>query len=396
MTTAMQFDPLSRDVQQDPYKYYAALRAISPVCYLEKFGAYALTGYDELRYVTSHPEYFSSADVIKRFFGDLSPVPEVPWLVDMDPPRHHKVRNIIHRAFAKPVSEAFLPRIREIVDGLIEQMLAKDEFDLMHDLAEPLPVIVIGELLGVGSDRYKDLVRWSDDVILATNSPTDPEVIAKIKVSIQEFRAYFLGHIEERRVNPRDDLVSKLIRMHEEEGVLSEHDVLAMCAFVLMAGNETTARSIGNTLVALTENPDQMALVRADPDLVPMAVEEGLRYDSPVLASPRRVVQDVSIGDTELKAGEMLMLLWGSANRDPRHYPDPNRFDVRRNPTDNVAFGFSNHFCLGAPLARREATVALRKFLFECPGFERLDTHTEWYPSPLVRGPLDLPMRWVR
>jgi cytochrome P450 len=275
-------------------------------------------------------------------------------------------------------------------------MLTKDEFDFMTDLAEPLPVIAIAELLGVGAGHHEDFVRWSEDVMRSVNRPQDPEVIAGIRRTIEEFRSYFLGEIAARRRNPGDDLMSRLVRLQQEDKVLSEYDVLALCVIILMAGNETTRKAMGSTLVALLDHPDQLALLQKDPALLPQAIEEGVRYDSPILGVPRVAMQETTVADVALQPGQVVMIMWGMANRDPRRFQDPDRFDVLRNPTDHLGFGVGNHFCLGAPLARRELKMALSKVLFECPALGRVSPTTEWDPAPLNRGPARLPLRWAR
>jgi pimeloyl-[acyl-carrier protein] synthase len=392
--TSMTFDLFSREVQQDPYRYFAAMHEESPIWWLDGLQMYAVSGYEELRYFAGRPDLFSSGGVMKAFWGDLSPVPEVPWLIDMDPPRHPVVRKLMSRAFTKSTVDAFTARIVEVIDELVEKVMEKDKFDLMHDFAMPLPVIIIAELLGVGSDRYDQFAAWTDDFMSSINQPTDPAVIARIRTSVEEFRSYFLAEIEARRREPKDDLITSLIRAQEEDEILSEADVLAMCALVMSAGSETTQRAIANTLVGLFDNPDQMQILMKDRTLVRSAIEEGLRYYSPILGIPRIILEDVNVAGVDLKAGQMVLLMWGMANRDPRHYENPDRFDVKRNPIDHLAFGFGNHFCLGAPLARREASLALERILFSGRTLSRLNDTTEWYPTPLNRGPLELALRW--
>jgi cytochrome P450 len=395
MTMALQFDPFSYDVQQDPYPYYAALHGVSPVAWLDAFQAFVVTGFDEARSIAMRPNAFSSAGLIQRFFGDLSPVPEVPWLIDLDPPRHPEVRRLVNRTFTARRVEGFIPRIVEIVAELVDGMRAKESFDLVHDLAEPLPVIAIAELLGVANDRHGDFVRWSDDIMRSVNKPTDPQVIAGIRTTIAEFREHFLSEIADRRRAPRDDLLTSLVAIQQEEGLLSEYDVLALCVIILMAGNETTRRAIGNTMIALLENPAQMDALAQSPDLLAQAIEEGVRFNSPILGVPRVVVEDSEVGATRITAPNAVMVMWGMANRDPRHFKEPDRFDITRSPNDHLGFGIGNHFCLGAPLARREVYLALNNLLFECPGFVRVNEVTQWDPTPLNRGLVGLPLKWV-
>lgn len=395
MTSTLQFNPFAYDVQQDPYPHYAALHAVSPVSWLDAFGAFVATGFEEVRFIATRPQLFSSAGLIQRFFGELSPVPEVPWLIDLDPPRHPEVRRLVNRTFTPRTVEAFLPRIEQIVSRLVGQMSKKDEFDVVEDLAKPLPVIAIAELLGVANDRHADFVRWSDDIMRSVNQPSDPEVISGIRRTITEFRAHFLAEIADRRKSPRSDLLSSLVQIQQSEGVLSEFDVLALCVIILMAGNETTRRAIGNTTLALLEHPDQLAVLDEDHTLLPMAIEESVRFNSPILGVPRVAVQTTRVGEVEIEAGKAVMMMWGMANRDPRHFRNPNDFIVKRIPNDHLGFGVGNHFCLGAPLARREVEIALKELLFGCERFEMVKDTAEWDPTPLNRGLVNLPLRWA-
>jgi cytochrome P450 len=249
-------------------------------------------------------------------------------------------------------------------------------------------VIVIAEILGVDPERRDDFKRWSDALVFSG------AMAGVAEDTRREFRDYFGGVIEERRKEPREDLISVLTRA-EEADTLSPDEVLAFTMLLLIAGNETTTNLIGNAVLALLDNPDQLAKLQADAALVPNAVEEALRFDSPVQLIMRLSTGNTDVGGATIPAGAMVIPMYASANRDERQFADPDRFDITRaNARDHVAFGYGPHFCLGAPLARLEAQVALEAVVGRLNGLRRLEERVEWLPSPLIRGPRRLPLAY--
>lgn len=388
----MDYNPLSPEVQANPFPYYTQLRHHAPVLWVEPLQAWMLSRYHDVDYAIKNPQLFSSANFTAQSLGELRPGPDVPWLLDMDPPAHTRVRKLVNKAFTPRLIKALEPRVRAISQALLTPLRSQRAFDYVQSYSTPLPVIVIAEMLGVEPERRNDFKRWSDDVVAATNRPTDARERERIRHSSAEMCAYLEEAIARRRKEPREDLLSALVRAEEDQQVLSANEVLAIAVLVLLAGNETTTNLLGNAVLTLLEHPAELAKVRADLTLVPSLVEEVLRYESPVQLIFRRTTKEVELSGTTMPAGAGVFLLLGSANRDQEKFPDPDRFDVLRNPRDHLAFGYGIHYCLGAELARLEAKVALESLLFECPPFSCTVDHIPRLASILVRGPQRLPL----
>ena len=390
----MDFNPLSPEVTANPFPYYAELRNKAPVIWLEPFQCWALSRYADVDFALRNPQIFSSSVVTAETLGDLNPVPEVPWIVDMNPPDHTRLRKLANKGFTPRLVRALEPRVGAITQELIDALRSQPEGDLVATLSGPLPTTVIAEMLGVESERRDDFKRWSDDVMKATRRPTDEAERAQVRKSGAEFRAYFEQMIARRRTEPGNDVITALVQAEEERAMLSSTEILALAVFLLIAGNETTTNLIGNAVLALLNHPDELAKVRSDRSLIPALVEEALRYDSPVQAFFRRTAQDVELEGGKIPVGQNVLLLVGSANRDERQFPEPDRFDIARNPQDHVAFGYGIHYCLGAPLARLEGRHALEALLFDCPPFTCATDQVEQIASIIVRGPQTLPLRF--
>ncbi len=390
----MDFNPLSPEVTANPYPYYTELRNKAPVIWLEPFQCWALSRYADVDFALRNPQIFSSSVVTAETLGDLNPVPEVPWIVDMNPPDHTRLRKLANKGFTPRLIRALEPRVQTITQELIDALRSQPEGDLVATLSGPLPTTVIAEMLGVEPERHDDFKSWSDDVMKATRRPTDEVERAQVRKSGAEFRAYFEQMIARRRTEPGNDVITTLVQAEEERAVLSSTEILALAVFLLIAGNETTTNLIGNAVLALLNHPNELAKVRSDRSLVSVLVEEALRYDSPVQAFFRRTAQDVELEGGKIPAGQNVLLLVGSANRDERQFPEPDRFDIARNPQDHVAFGYGIHYCLGAPLARLEGRNALEALLFDCPPFSCATERIEQIASIIVRGPQTLPLRF--
>jgi cytochrome P450 len=388
----MDYNPLSPDVQANPFPHYTQLRRQAPVLWVEPLQAWMVSRYHDVDYAIKNPQLFSSANFTAQSLGELRPGPDVPWLLDMDPPAHTRVRKLVNKAFTPRLIKALEPRVRAISQELLASLHSQRQFDFVQNFSTPLPVIVIAEMLGVAPERQNDFKHWSDDVVAATNRPADAHERERIRQSSAEMCAYLEEAITRRRKEPREDLLSALVRAEEDQQALSAKEVLAIAVLVLLAGNETTTNLLGNAVLTLLEHPAELAKVRADRALVPSLVEEVLRYESPVQLIFRRTTQDVELSGTSIPASAGVFLLLGSANRDEQQFPDPDRFDVWRNPRDHLAFGYGIHYCLGAELARLEAKVALESLLFEGPLFRSTIDQIPRVASILVRGPQRLPL----
>ena len=389
----MEFNPFDPDTRRDPYPAYARLRAEAPVYKIEPLGMYAVSRYDDVLHVLNHPELFSSTGFTEtRIHEGDEPV---TMMIFADPPDHTRLRNLVNRGFTPKMIADLAPRIRQVTGELIDRIAERGETDLIADLAMPLPVTIIAEILGVEPERKDDFKRWSDWIVLDFAGQIPAEDQDQRQRDMDQFRDYFEEVVAERRAHPTGDLISALVRAEAEQQALTAHEVLAFIILLLVAGNETTTNLIGNMTIALLAHPDQLAKLRADPSLVPNAVEEALRYDAPVQFLFRRAAQDVELAGTPIPAGSMVTVFFGSANRDERKYPDAERFDVTRDATGHVAFGHGIHFCLGAPLARLEGRIALEAMLARLEDIKRASGEVELVDAVFLRGPKRLPLTFA-
>ena len=351
------FSPFTPEVRQDPYPYYKRLRENFPVYEVKPAGLWAVSRYDDVVYVLGHPQVFSSSIM----------APADTTLLGTDPPEHTRVRKIISRAFSPPRIVALREKVQSVTYSMFRSITSRKEFDLVSDFSIPLPMVMITEMLGLESSRYADFKRWSAAVVVAGSGTPSPELHPELLRSIEEFNSFFQGVIYDRQLNPGDDFISTLLHSEASEEVLTPQQVLSICKLLLIAGNETTTNLIGNAVLALLRNPAQLVKVIAEPNLVPALVEETLRFDSPVQFLRRRATQDVEVSGTKIPAGSAVAAILGSANRDDRKFNAPDEFDIERNARDHIGFGHGIHSCLGASLARMEATTALEAFLTLLP-----------------------------
>jgi cytochrome P450 len=387
----MNYNPFLPVVKANPYPYYAHLRRHAPVYQVEAAGFWAVSRYDDVLQVLRNPSLFSSTVLIAALLGDLNPVPEAANLIASDPPVPTRLRKLVNRAFTPRLIAGLEPRVREITVDLLTRVAPQGEFDVVQDLSTPLPETVIAEMLGVEPEHRVDFKRWSDDIVHAANGVSGEER-ARAQQGVVEFRTYFERAIDARHVQLRNDLISALVRAEEEEQMLTATEILSLTTLLLIAGNETTTNLIGNSVLALLDHPETLARVEKDPSLIPQVVEETLRYDGPVQGIFRRATQDVELSGVTIPAGSLVFPLFASADRDERQFPNPDRFDITRNTTDHIAFGFGIHFCLGAPLARLEAKVALKEMATRLRRWSRKGEQVTRIDSFFLRGPKTLPM----
>jgi cytochrome P450 len=306
----------------------------------------------------------------------------------------------VNQAFTPRMIRRLVPRMEEIAEDLVGRALAEGRVDLVQALTYPLPVVVIAEIIGVPPEDRARLKGWSDALVanlgLALFGGPSEERLARERRLIDEMRAYFVPLVDERRRTPGEDLLSGLVAAELEGSRLTFDEMLQMVILILVAGNETTTTLIGNAVIELLAHPDQLALVRARPELIPSAVEEVLRYASPVQLDPRRVARPVELGGRRLEPDRIVVSWLGSANRDETVFERPDVFDVMRKPGRHLAFGLGPHHCLGATLAATEAEIALRVLLARTESFRRVDdAPLPLHPSPVFRGVTSLPLELV-
>jgi cytochrome P450 len=388
----------SVEFYSDPYATYRRLRAENPVHWCEPWRQWVITRFDDVLAVNRDPARFSSAGWERKFISDLPPeLQQLPHMqrhygtkvVSMtDPPEHTRLRRLVVRSFTPRVLEALRPGIESLVREHLDRVQGRPTMDAIADFAYPLPAIVIGRLLGAPDDARDLFMRWSKDIVdFVGTGHADAERALRNEETLREFRAFLEPIIRDRRDNPRDDLMSILASPNEDGERLSDDELVSTCIVFLFAGHETTANLIGNGLLALLKHPEQLAVLREQPELAATAVEELLRYDSPVQRNRRIASVDVELGDKHIRQGDSVMVFMGSANRDPEKFPDPDALDVTRAPNQHMAFGHGIHFCVGAALSRIEAPIAITALLDRFPRVRLADGYREqWRPNITFRG----------
>ena len=410
----------------DPYPTYARLRAEAPVYWSPYFQQWLVTRGELVTEIARTWEIFSSVGWDSFFLSQLPADlrPEIPTVIDhfrtvnistTDPPVHTRLRRLLSKAFTPRRIAMLEDRVRARAAGLLDDLGDGDgdgdgdgsgngkgtggeiEFDLIATLAYPLPVAVIGELYGVGDSDHGDLKRWSKAVVAYTGSSVAHADLARVlDGALAEFRAYLRGLVAERRRRPRDDLLSDLVAAVDDGERLTEDELVATSINLLFAGHETTTNLIGNGMLALLRHPDQLELLRRRPELLPGAIEELLRYDSPVQRVRRITTRDIVIGGRDIPKGTPVTAFLGSANRDPAQWDRPDELDVTRPDVFPMSFGGGPHYCIGAALARLEGRVAFETLLDRFDDLRLGDGFEDrWHPNVAFRGLVELPLRGV-
>ncbi|MDH5676650.1 MAG: cytochrome P450 [Myxococcales bacterium] len=396
-------NPTSAEFLQDPYATYALLRERQPLCYRPRSNAWVATRYEDAQAVLRDPCFGRDPEpTFEAIHGPgINDEPVVRnfnrMMIVRNDPDHSRLRKLVNASFNARRVLSLKAAIARIANELVDRLPASGEVDLMVDFARPLPVTVICELLGIPeADRQRFIDRRVVSERIFVPVPLTPEELAEENRRFLELRDYFLSLCAERRRAPREDLISDLVAA-KERGELDEEELIAMIAVIFNAGHDTTVNLIGNGLLALHRHPEQLALLRARPDLMPSAVDELLRYDSSVQTSDRRALESVELGGQRIEKGQLVVCVLGAANRDPEVYPDPDRLDITRSGTKPVAFGGGIHFCLGAQLARIEGQIALGALLSRLPDISLPELERpEWSPSVFLRGLETLPARYQR
>jgi cytochrome P450 family 142 subfamily A polypeptide 1 len=380
------------------------LRENEPVRWSEKDDLWLVTRFEDVVYVSKHQEIFSSA------FGVRPSNPAKIGLIDEAEPRHTQLRGLINRGFTPRMVRQLETVFRGIVAESIDAVAARGECDFVRDIAVPLPLKLIAEMIGIRREDYDRFHHWSDDMI-AGDGTKDPAVLGRAGLAFMEYSKYVNGIIEDRRRNPREDLVS-ILTGAKDDGILGRFDLkhlpgvdddhmslandelIMMCVILLVAGNETTRNGISGGMQLLIENPGERQKLIDDPGLIPSAVEEMVRLVSPVHAFTRTLTRDVELRGKQIREGQRVMLLYPSANRDAEVFAEPDRFRVERNPT-HLGFGIGTHFCLGANLARMEMRVAFAELLRRIPDMRYAEGGPVILPNALVRSCVEMKVRFT-
>ncbi|MFY0572805.1 cytochrome P450 [Archangium lansingense] len=383
----------SDDIRRNPFPLYEQVRSSAPVFHMPDTEMWMLFDYEGVKRALYDHEAFSSVVT--------PPTGKAPdWLVFSDPPRHTKLRGIIMRAFTPKSIASLEPRVRELSRELLEPQLERGEMDLAADYSSPLPAMVIAEMLGIPLVDRPRFLRWGEVIMNLSHTVSGGEEAqravqehASVK---EEMRAYLTDVLVERRKTPKDDLLTRLVEAEVDGEHLTLEELLGFFQLLLAAGTETTTNLINNAILCLLEHPDQLARLRAEPTLLPSAIEEVLRYRSPGQMMFRETRRDIELHGEVIPAGKFVLAVIGSANRDPLKFHDADRFDITRDPNPHIAFGHGIHFCLGAALSRLEARVALEDLLARLKGLELASTEP-WEPRKAlhVHGPSRLPIRFA-
>jgi len=391
--TSASYDPYSPGFRDDPYPVYHRLRAEDPVHH-HPMGFWVLTRYDDVARVLRDARFGRGGfgEILRARFGEEGVDRSMLF---RDPPDHTRLRALVNRAFTPRVVDAMRPRIQAIVDGLLDGLAGAGRMDLIADFAYPLPITVICEMLGVPAGDQREFRAWSADIARSLDAiamPGDPAIVERGNAARRALSDYFRVLIDERRRAPRADLLSDLIAAEEQGDRLSEQELMATVLLLFVAGHETTVNLIGNGMLALLRNPGELRRLRAEPGLATSAVEELLRYDGPVQRTGRVAAEEIEIGRTTIPKGGLVLSILGAANRDPAHFPEPDRLDLARADNRHLAFGVGIHFCLGAPLARAEGQIGIGALARRLPRLALATDRPAWRDATALRGLAALPV----
>jgi cytochrome P450 len=403
LSTSQPLNIVSAEFKADPFPFFSLLRASEPVYRTtlpDKTPLWLLSRYDDVAALLRDERFKKN----RRHALTKEQLRKLPWtppmfrplernMLDLDPPDHTRLRSLVHKAFTPSLVEQMRSRTQAIADELLDRIVWTGEMDLIKDFALPLPMTIITEILGVPRKDHDKFHKWSQAVV----SLTSPSPTLRVLPSVWKFIRYLRQFFKLRRRDPKDDLVSALIKAEEAGDKLNEDELLAMVFLLLIAGHETTVNLIGNGTLALIENPNEMNKLLSEPSLVKPAVEELLRYTSPVFTTTERYArEDTTIHGVTIPQGEMTLGVIGSANRDETAFENPNELQITREPNRHLSFGQGIHFCLGAPLARMEAQIAFTTLLQRVPNLRltKPSSSLHWRPSIFLRGLAALPLKF--
>ncbi len=390
-----EIDLRSGEFRADPYPVYQLLRQHAPVSFREELNMWVVSRYDDVTSILRDRRFGRTIDHVltreqrgappkaqhRRAFDMLSE----NSMFDKEPPEHTRLRVLVHKAFTPRRVESLRESVQSVANTLVDNVQTQRSMDVLADFAVPLPVTVIAELLGVPEDERSPLRNWSQTIVAMYElEPTAEQERAAIQAAT-EFTDYLRSLAKQRRQQPRDDLISALVEAEEAGDKLTEDELIATCVLLLNAGHEATVNVLGNGLYALFRYPDQLRLLQENPSLNNSAVEELLRYDTPLQLFRRFALEDIHFRDITFKQGQEIALLFGSANRDLERFPNPNTLDITRTDNPHIAFSLGVHYCLGAPLARMELQIALASLIQRLPNIS-LAQEPHYRDSVVIRG----------
>jgi cytochrome P450 len=384
------FDPA---VIADPFPYYAQMHREGEILRNDLFGAWMVASHPHALAILKNPAGFSSVGIAQMATDRIDAFGGAPTMLFTDPPDHERLRGVVQKAFVPKAVSQLEPRVREIVDELLAPVRDGEPCDLIEQLAYPLPVIVIAEMLGVSPEDRPLFRAWSNALVNGLNEASTLEDQERSRTAAEELREYFRGEIAARRASPRDDLVTRMVEANVD-GTLSDEELLASCVLLLVAGNETTTKFIGTMALYFAEHPEVRAQLAADPSKTAKGFEEMIRLVGPAQSTMRVARADTEIAGTPVAQGDLVFVVLGAANRDPEVFPDPSRADVDRWPNAHLGFGHGIHFCIGAQTARLETQVAFEQLLRVAPDYELAVPVGElrYSPSYFLRGLESLPV----
>jgi cytochrome P450 len=394
LPSGFQLTELDPAFRADPHAALSRLRAEAPVHRDPLFGAFYLTRYEDIRAVLTDRALLRDGNKAEEAAVFARRLQEPPPGLDsdgrqnsilfLDNPDHARVRTPLMKALYGRVAKA-KPKVEAIVDQVLDRLDGRDAFDVISEIAIPIPILVIAKLLGVDEARVDDFRAWSEGIILVLHPARSEEQTQRLVSAAHALRQFFDAEIAERRARPRDDLISDILAAQEHGSELTDDEIRVNCIAFLVGGNLTTSDLIGNGVLTLLQHGDQLKKLKADPGLINKAVEEILRFAPPVGQAARIADRDMSVGGCPVKASQVMATSLPAANRDPAVYEDPHRFDITREPVPHMSFGGGAHICIGAPLARLEAQVALVKIFERFPNL-KLDDTVAWKPTPFFHG----------
>ena len=402
-----QYDLNSAEFLADPYPVYDQLRTNDPIFWSAENSYWILTRYADIAALIQNPRLSSN-----RIAAHASRMPDAAkahfrpfftavssWMLMIDPPDHTRLRGLVSKAFTPRVVENMRALVQQLVEDMLARVKEQGRMDIMTDLANPLPAIVIAEMLGVPGSDQQQFKSWSDDIAMGLagidTAATKEELFGLYDLGQKSYLAlssYFSDKVAELRLHPKENLLSALVQAEEQGDRLTEDELFANCVLLMIAGHETTTNLIGNGILALLRNPDQQETLRLTTDLIIPAVEELLRYDSPVQKMGRIALADIHIGGKQIQKGQLVCFSFGAANRDPEQFALPQQLDITRQPNRHLAFGHGLHYCVGAALARLEGQIAIKHVLSFLPGLRLASENLEWRRNFTLRGLMSLPV----